>query len=295
MLDELLGRAPLQAQIDELTEEIDRLEAQLAGESKRRKEAVRNRQSAEERANELEDRIAGLEGELKSKTTERDGPAFFRTETRTHHAITEIIATLQSIHTPEESAFTASISDNVPPEITDLLDDRAELLHSIMPCLLCIDDHRLTRVALIPPRLPDPFSTWDDHFTLDEDWFLPTDGAKFALVRSDRFAVGTISAGSIQYENGFTSDVMNTHSKGGFSQARFDRRRDEQIANHIDRVEDALSTGSSEPLFLAGDRHIIKRLSIAATGTKTVDASGKPQAALTNAFDAFWQTRVFLF
>ena len=295
MLDELLGRAPLHDEIAELTETIERLEAQLAAESERRRDAVRNKQDAEEHVNELQDRIAGLEGELQSTAADDSGPTFFRVETHSYRSVEPILHRLRSFETSEDDALTAAVDATIPAAVSELLSDHTELLRPITPCLLCLDDARLIRIALVPPRMPTAFETWGPQFDLADEWFLPGDSGSFALVRSDRFAIGSISNGSIDYTRGFVSDVMNTHSKGGFSQARFERRRDEQIADHVDRVEDILSTYASDSLIVVGDNHIIKRLSISPANTASVDASGKPEVALSQAFESFWKTRVYFF
>lgn len=294
MLDELLGRAPLQEEIEQLSAEIEQLEAQLSAESDRRRAAVRDRQAAEERVNDLEDRIAGLEGELQSVKGEREGPTFFHTGSRSYRSIVEYLELVRSVRTSDETALTAAFDEDIPSDVEKLLNGRTELLRSILPCILCIDTSRLIRVAFVPPRQPAPFEMWKDRFELEDQWFLPADDEVFAVVRSDLFAIGSVHSGTISYEDGFTSDVMNTHSKGGFSQARFERRRDEQIREHIDRVEETLAAYDPDSLILTGDHHVLKQLDVTPASKTAVDASGAPRDALTNAFDSFWQTRVFL-
>jgi len=79
--------------------------------------------------------------------------------------------------------------------------------------------------ALTPPIEPAPFDRWSDRFRLDESWFRPTGRFAFALVRSDTFALGVYEGDERVAFEGFTSDVKEAHSKGGFSQGRFERRR----------------------------------------------------------------------
>jgi hypothetical protein len=59
-------------------------------------------------------------------------------------------------------------------------------------------------------------------------------------VRSDTFALGVYEGRDRLRFEAFQSDVTAEHDKGGFSQARFERRRDEEITDHLDRCRDRL-------------------------------------------------------
>lgn len=296
MLDELLGRAELKDRIDELITERDRLEERLAAEERRRKEAVRDRQAAEQRVNQLEDRIAGLEGELDRRTDEKAELDFARVERMSHQRTGEIIRRLESVRTAEDGAYTAVLDAETAPsaDLDSILGDRRALLMRARPCIACLDDAGLIRVALSPPRFPDSAESWGDRFDLDREWFVPVGRFTFALVRADTFALGTYEGRDRVDFEGFRSKVQSRHSKGGFSQARFERRRDEQIEAHLDRCREALNTRASGDLILVGDRRMIKKLSVDAAATDVVDATGKPKEALTDAFDEFWRTQLYV-
>lgn len=78
----------------------------------------------------------------------------------------------------------------------------------------------------------------------------------------------TVSAGETEIyreENGefeqverIKNRIDREHSKGGFSQARFERKRDEQIEQHIDQVSEALEQFSD--IYLIGDKKLCKEL-----------------------------------
>jgi len=85
--------------------------------------------------------------------------------------------------------------------------------------------------------------------------------------------------------------VMGDHSKGGFSQARFERIRDGQIDDHLEQSRDALSAVDA-PLYLTGERVVLTEFSDLARVTRPVDATGKPEAALDDAVHEFWTTRL---
>ncbi|MFW6153121.1 MAG: Vms1/Ankzf1 family peptidyl-tRNA hydrolase [Halobacteriota archaeon] len=299
MLDTLLGRASLKEELERLRAELERcrdarerLEARLESADDRRREAVRQRQEAQERLNHLEDRIAQLEDELE-RTGEADAVHGRGQSTRSRRRIEPVLELLTSVETGPEEAFTAMIEGEPPTAVREHLTERSALVDRVAPCLCLFDADGLIEVALEPPRPPAPFEGWADRFVLERRWFLPEEALAFALVRSDVFAVGRVVDGELTDVEGFEADVMGRHSKGGFSQARFERRREEQIDRHVDRVDDRLAAYlGDEPLVLTGSRTVLDRLDVEAVAREPVDASGDPSDALSTAFEAFWTTTV---
>jgi len=293
MLDSLLGRAELKARIEDLEEEKRHLERRLDAESERRADAVTARQDAEERVNRLEDRIADLEGRV-DEGHEAADLAPRGTESLRDDRLDAVLDRLRSVEAGAEGALTAMVADGVPDALGDLLDDRAPLAARAAPCLVCVDDARLVSVALDPPLAPAPFVEWDADFRLDDDWFHPTDGLTVALVRSDRFAVGVYDDGGLTDVETVETDVQSTHSKGGFSQSRFERRRDEQVATHLDDCSAVLDRRDPDRLVLLGERTVLDDLDRDAVAVETVDASGDPVDALDDAARSFFTTRLTL-
>ncbi|NHN47033.1 hypothetical protein G9464_05405 [Halostella sp. JP-L12] len=295
MLDELLGRAALKDRIDELEAEKESLERQLEAESERRADAASARQDAEERVNRLEDRIAELEDRVERAGGDADGDGldFSGVDKVRGDRLAEVLSRLDSVATDQEGALTAAVDDEVPDAVREAVGDRAALVDRAAPCVVCADDAGLVSVALDPPVAPEPFATWGDGFRLDREWFLPTGEFALALVRADLFALGEYDGRERVATTTFESDVKSKHSKGGFSQARFERLRDEQIADHLDRCRAALADRDADRLILAGDRRVIDELDADATATAAVDATGDPEDALDEAFYDVWTTALY--
>lgn len=291
MLDDLLGRTELKERIEELEERAESLDAQLAAESERRADAVSAKQAAEERANRLEDRIADLEGQVESPKNDDLDARFRHEETIRGSRADEILSRLSSFEGGPETVLTAYVEDEPPEELLELLGDRAPLLRRATPCLVCVDDAGLVATALRPPVAPDPFLERSTTPEFERSWFRPTGRFALALVRSDVFAVGVYDGTErVSYE-GFQSNVKSDHSKGGFSQARFERVRDEQISMHVGKCADALDSIEVDRLIVVGDRRLVDEFD--ADVTAAVDATGKPEAALATAFDDFWSIRLY--
>lgn len=292
MLDRLLGRASLQEEIADLQEELRHAERQLEAEGRRRSEAVRERQAAEERVNRLEDRIADLEGRLDGRDA-GEADLDFRRETAVRgDRLRAVLDRLNSFETEPEGALTAMI-DDVPDLVREAFGDRAALLSRAAPCLAVTDDAGLVSAALAPPDPPEPFVAWADGFEVDREWFLPTGEFVFVLVRSDIFALGEYDGDERTTFEGFSSDVKSNHSKGGFSQGRFERRRDDQIDAHLDRCREAIESRDADRLYVAGERTVLGEFADEAVRTTAVDATGDPEDALDSAFHDFWTTRLY--
>ena len=292
MLDELLGRAELKARIEELEEEKRHLERELEAEQERRADAASARQDAEQRANRLEDRIADLEGTVDRLEGEDGSLDYRRRERLRGERLTAVLDRLESVATDPEGALTAYVADDTPDAVRDGFGERATLVSEAAPCLAVTDDAGLVSATLTVPAPPEPFAEWDDGFQFDRTWFAPEAEFTLALVRSDLFAMGEYDGRERTAFHGFDSELKSQHSKGGFSQARFERLRDEQIDSHVDRCLEALDERTTDPLYVVGERTVLSNFSGVADVTATVDATGDPEPALDDAFRDFWTVQL---
>ncbi|MGB9964857.1 Vms1/Ankzf1 family peptidyl-tRNA hydrolase [Halobacterium hubeiense] len=291
MLDRLLGRASLKERIEELEAEKQSLQNQLDAESERRSEAVRDKQEAEQRVNELEDRVTELEDRVRRQGGEGGGPEFRGRRDLRGERRERVVALLDSLETTAEGVLTAYVPDDPPEAVREAFGDRAPLVERAAPCLAVRDREGLVSAALRPPNPPGAFATWDSSVQVDREWLAPTGRYALAVVRADLFALGVFEAADggqperVRFE-GFESDVKGKHSKGGFSQDRFERRRESQIREHLEKCQRALDGVDAERVFVVGEGTLLDEFD--ADATAAVDATGKPEDALEDAHDAFW-------
>jgi len=291
VLDELLGRAALKERIEELSAERDRLAEQLDAESERRADAVTARQEAEREVNRLEDRIAELEGRIDQLEAGEAELEFRGVQSVRGDRLAAVLDRLESFETGPEGALTAVLDDDVPTAVREAFGDRAPLVERAAPCVALTDDAGLVGTALSAPTDPDPRVAWGEGFDVERSWFEPTGEFALALVRSDLFALGEyVGRERVGFE-GFESDVKGDHSKGGYSQGRFERRRDAQIDEHLARCEAALADCRADRVYVVGERTLLGEFD--ADATAPVDATGKPEAALADAFERFWTVRLY--
>jgi hypothetical protein len=291
MLDQLLGRAALKERIETLEAEKGDLRAQLDAEQDRRAEAVTDRQAAERRVNELQDRVTQLEDQVERLRGDEDALSYRRTETIRRGRLSAVLDRLASIETDPEGVLTAVVADDhtTPGALREAFGERATLATRAAPCLAFTDDAGLVSGALSLPNPPEAFAEWDDHVRFERSWIEPTGQFTLALVRSDLFAMGVYEGRERTAFHGFDSDLKSKHSKGGFSQSRFERIRNDQIENHLDRCREALSERPDDaPLFVVGEGSVLGEVAGDADATAAVDATGDPEAALEDAFESFW-------
>lgn len=298
MLDSLLGRAKLKTQIEELEselaaceDELESLESKLDATDRRRKEAIREAQEAQEERNRLQDRVEQLEDELERVRGTSDVTLRGR-ERMGRSGMRSILGLLESVEVGEEEAYTAMLTDGDSPAVREHFGERRALLAQAAPCLCLFDEYGMIEVAFEPPIPPEPFEEWDHRFVLESNWFVPAEAFTFAVLRNDLFALGRFDGSSLAFLDGFESEVMGRHSKGGFSQARFERRREEQIERHLDEAHERLLATDHSRLILAGSQEALDRFGITADTQMAVDASGPPRQALYEAFDEVWTTTI---
>ncbi|MFB6270479.1 MAG: Vms1/Ankzf1 family peptidyl-tRNA hydrolase, partial [Halobacterium sp.] len=249
MLDRLLGRAELKERIEELEAEKQSLAERLEAESERRSEAVRDRQAAEERVNELEDRVTELEDRVERLQSGAEGegtePEFRGRRELRGERRDRVLALLDSVESTEEGVLTAYVPNDPPADVREAFGDRAPLVERAAPCLVVRDREGLLSAALRPPNPPEAFCEYGRTARVQREWVAPTGRYALAVVRADLFALGVYKVDDrtperVHFE-GFESDVKGKHSKGGFSQDRFERRRESQIREHLDDCQAALA------------------------------------------------------
>jgi hypothetical protein len=299
MIDRLLGRAELKERIAELEEEKRHLERRAEAEEERRSDAVADRQRAEERVNELEHRIESLEERLSRAEGEEVSVEFRRVSDARGERLADVLGRFRAVESDDpEGLLTAFVpdADAVPTSVSEWFGDRGRLVRRAAPAVVLADDSGAVSAALSAPIQPEPFDRWDDAFRLEDAWFRPIGRFAFAVVRSDTFALGTYESGERVAFEGFTSDVKEAHSKGGFSQGRFERRREGQIRDHLKKANRELAAVADaddvDRVIAVGERSVLGEVREHADVTHVSDATGKPEAALEDAFRDFWTVRV---
>lgn len=126
----------------------------------------------------------------------------------------------------------------------------------------------------------------------------------FLVVVSDnhRTRIYTVTADEVEEEKRLRGKVKNRVKKGGWSQARYARRREKQIERYVDDISDHLgriaSEGGAERIVLLGSDETLRELSGAlpneleekVIGRGSVDDMEDVDQIVADAYEIFWET-----
>jgi outer membrane murein-binding lipoprotein Lpp len=226
---------------EELTGRIEELENRLEKEQERARQASAAKQDAEERINRLEDKIASLEDRV-------DGDQTGGTAAIEHHDLdrpqtTELIENLGRLSYRSSKADT--IYSTAGRSITD--SETGEMV---------VADPHLLRHAIQPPiPVQEEGSYRSEGFMVETLEAMLQDRYCLLHLTAGGSGIAVIEDGEVVEAAIVDADIKAKHTKGGYSQKRFERRRQEQIEEHLEAVMDAaaplLEEGYRE-LFLAG-------------------------------------------
>lgn len=278
------GKEQLELEIDRLNSQIVKLELDLQSAKNQlekkevlARQAVSERQEAESLLNQERIRTRTLSHELETIRAESEGKLKFRgIETLSPQAIQAYLSKLKSFHTPTSDLLTAYlppgtrlsgvISEKVLERVEEETRTLIDRLDSETGLVLFYDLHRMVCEAIAPP-VPITSPAWQlgDSFEvslLEES--LSRDYRMLVLIlhAGESFIGFAPDAQVFDTEELIRSSVKEKHSKGGFSQRRFERLREEDIAHHMDKVLEALDKVLEENKFidcviLSGDFKLI--------------------------------------
>jgi len=168
------------------------------------------------------------------------------------------------------------------------------------------DDTEVLRVGLVPPvRIEETQVSHGSRFDVPQEAFDLGATHAVAVVRSNEYA-GGVYTDEGKKQVGFSSnstDLKSKHSKGGFSQGRFERARDEEVKRHVrDSVEEFESMVTEHELdrvFVAGESRIAdnfaEELSLRVpVSTCSTDARGEGEKLLRRGYETVESARIYV-
>jgi hypothetical protein len=240
----------LKEKISELEEEKEKLENRYEAEKDRRSKLAAEKQRAEEERNRLKDR---LEGEDLSEIEEKyEEPRVQWTQLK----FTEFrkgLKKLDSLESPEEDLMTV-LSPEKLDEVPDLkglknsLDSESYEKISSEESFAAFMDNDFFTIVLKSRPFFDAEWTLDSGFNADRILdFIETE-KHWALVSANETQVFREEDGKWEKVEEIKNRVEKKQKKGGYSQSRFERKREEQIQQHLDQTEDILEKFSNVKL-----------------------------------------------
>jgi hypothetical protein len=176
-----------------------------------------------------------------------------------------LIKRLQGIKSPEDDLITSHVTANgeLSPEITIL----ARSIKS-MRGFIILQCPQLFNLLFVPPLpIEENFTSVGSNFQLDSlKEMLETPLLVISIHAGDSFLGLALSKDNFQLHETVRSQVKEKHSKGGWSQKRFERLRENDIESHVEalvkKLKESSDTYSSIAKWavLGGDTLLLKRI-----------------------------------
>lgn len=252
----------LEASIDEKENRIEKLENMLEAEKERRTKKAREKQEAEEELNRLKDKLRNL----KSETTEDHKETAERPDMEqiSFDRTLSMLEKLDSMESREKNLVTIYSPSNI-----EELDDLRGLKNSISKSQYSkieglesftafLDQDTGNTVLETRPFFDSRFEV-EEFFDVRELLEFIRSQKTWALVSAGNTRIFREDNGEFEEIESIKSRVDREHSKGGFSQGRFERKRDEQIEKHIEQVKEKLEE-FEDNLYILGTEKMCEEL-----------------------------------
>jgi len=287
LIGKISGKGQLELEIDRLNSQVVKLEndlksakVQLEKKEILARQAVADRQEAESRLNQEIVRTRTLSHELEATRDESQNKLEFRKiENLSPSASQTYLSKLNSFHSSTEDLLTAYLPSGsrlsyiLSEKVFDRIDQETlNLLERLDPetgIVLFYDLHHMICEALVPP-FPILSSSWQlgDRFeTSPLEEILNKDYRMLVLVlhAGESYIGFAPDARVFDTEELVRSSVKEKHSKGGFSQRRFERLREEDIVHHMNKVFEILEKVLEENspidcIIMSGDPQLLKEI-----------------------------------
>ncbi len=241
----------LKSKIAELEEENRKLAARLEKKDEKTKKSVATKQEVDRELNEATQKIASLEKELQKLKEGTSSELKFRfSESLTTHKLDEILFMLGSLQSKIPTMITIYLAkdENIKNITQDIqIDNQSnaliEKIESSTGKAIFYDADRLIRTVIIP-FLPISRSEYaaGKQFNLEPlKKTLEFDKILVLNAHAGETFAGIVEADTVVEHDVIRSSVMGKHTKGGWSQKRFQSLVEEDVRHHADKVRAALS------------------------------------------------------
>lgn len=275
----------LQSHIVELEIDVKRLRTRLEKRDHISKTSVSAKQEIESKLNEANIKIETLMHERNEMKKEVYGAIRFRgMDSISPLRFPDYLSQLKSLKSDRETLITAyvpqgqSLSDLKNDIVVEQIDENSQHLlgkiDSQTGCVLFYDTSNMVREAVTPIfPLKDSMLKFGKTFDVKKLKLMANKDVGVCVVIVH---AGESFVGFAPDKNGFEthqvvrSGVKAKHTKGGFSQGRFEKLRDEDIAHHIEKVRKVIrkvlednadinvDANNIDYIITGGDRQLVK-------------------------------------
>lgn len=232
----------LKEQLTEAEERVERKKQRTEKEKERAKEAITEKQSAQRKLKKqshkmetLRDKLERLEEEDEEKKEFRNVRVLKRSDAES------FIERVKSYSGLKDSFMTQSFHESGSARDEDI-NWASERIDSETGYVGLWDWTGLFKCVLVSPFPISQQFYQGESFRFEEIEELLESEPKlgFASIHAGKSGVGTLKGTEFEDFKVIRGQVKGKHSKGGFSQGRFERIREKQIQEHLEEVEDYL-------------------------------------------------------
>lgn len=250
----------LEDRIEELQQDRDSWKERFEAEKERRSELSTKKQEAEEERNRLKKKLDSREKteEEKEEVAEENG-----TEAVDFEEAKTILRKLGSIESDQEDMVTVYCPGNVG-ELADLKSlknsvDREtySVLQKFESFAAFVDPDLGTYILKMAPFFDEKVEI-DGSFRVERLLEFLESEKHWCVVSAGDTKVYSEEDGKVSELERVKSRIDREHSKGGFSQGRFERKREEQIETHIEKVRESLQ--DYPEAYVIGDKRFCEDL-----------------------------------
>ena len=268
----------LQTRINELEYENKSLSERISKQAARAKKALSDKQGADLALKKAEERIDTIERELKNLKEKEDAQLSVREAvTLTADRASDLLFQISSLRSRNDDLLTAYLR---PEEaVSDL--DRFELDNSVKYMMARIESptgialfYNLKSTGMAPQIVAPPFmileSQWKRDYAFDTTQLqeiLDTNRVIcILLAHAGESFIGISDRERVIEYKIVRSSVKEKHTKGGMSQRRFERLRDEDIRHHGEKARSAFEAliagykSELEMVVASGEHNLIKMI-----------------------------------
>ncbi|KXB07168.1 hypothetical protein AKJ51_01880 [candidate division MSBL1 archaeon SCGC-AAA382A20] len=292
----------LESELEEKEKEINRLERKLEKENERAREAITEKQKTDKELKEakhkiesLEDRINKLEKEKSEEEIYKEVDFLFRSD------LILLLDELESFLSQENSLIThyfENLKDSGKNEIVRALKG----VNSQTGFVHLKDQFKIINLVMIPPLPVEDEFYRDKKFQLDKIRKTLESDYKIGFISAHfgKSAVGLLRGNEFAKLNIVETQVKSKHSKGGYSQGRFERNRKEQVQTHLkkilERIEEFLA--SIDYLILDGNNRMVSelkgQLNTVPVIEKSLDIGNVSRKDKEDYIEKIWGSRIYI-
>lgn len=238
-------------EINKLEEEKESLEAQLESSEEKRKKLARQKQEAEEKLNRLKDKLESRKTEEETKETKET--EFQRLSFKRAKKLIDKLASIQ-----DEDLVTIYSQGDF--ELDNFVEKKLiEEVANYDEFILFTDNGFFDYLIRTRPFYAEEI-TVDEIFDTQQIEEFIWEEKIWVTVSAGEAHIYREQNGEIEKVEDLKTRIESQHGKGGFSQGRFERKRDQQIEEFSELVEEKIGELDNEDIYLVGEKRICKEI-----------------------------------